>query len=144
MLPERAVPNISDSFSEEPVEWVGKYKGRVLSAMGRTSLSASRAANDLNLLAFSRKMRPRRILRHPTENKKNAETRENLSTWCERTAAPNRHCMTPRAPRPKLLPRMGKNLSKKDAGHPTSDMTRTMDWKMISSLLRTAQKAPAA
>jgi hypothetical protein len=38
--------------------------------------------------ALSRKIKPRRTLRQPMENRKKAETRVNVSTWWERTAAP--------------------------------------------------------
>ena len=38
--------------------------------------------------ACSRKTRPRVMFKQPTEKRKNAATRENLSTWWERTVAP--------------------------------------------------------
>jgi len=43
---------------------------------------------DRFAFARSRKIRPRRTLRHPTEKRKKADTRVNVSTWCERIAAP--------------------------------------------------------
>jgi len=56
----------------------------------------------------SRKMRPTRMLRQPTEKRKKADTRANSSIWCERTEAPIKHWKTPRAPTPKSGPRTGK------------------------------------
>jgi len=113
--------------------------------------------------ADSRKMRPTKTLRHPMEKRRNAETRVKVSTWCDKMAAPILYhtyvlvrwtaegkrgdaysiSISPRAPRPKSLPRTGKNLVKKTEGQPNSDIRRTSVWKMMKSLLRTAQNAPA-
>lgn len=95
-------------------------------------------------LARSRKMRPRRILRHPSAKRKNAETRLKSSTWWERMAAPRRHWKIPRAPSPNVGPRTGKKRSKKAIGQPISERKRMMTWKMMNSRLMIAQKTPAA
>lgn len=104
---------------------------------GRTSLPRSRHDKMERLsLALPRKMRPTSMLAHPIENRKKAVTKGNSPTWCERTEAPSlrrcgfewdvggaleityKHCMTPRAPRPKSFPRTGKKRSKIAAGQP--------------------------
>lgn len=69
----------------------GEKGGTLTPAMcvGRTPFACSRHDVRERLdFALSRKMRPARQLTQPTENRKNAETRVNVSTWCERTAAP--------------------------------------------------------
>jgi len=67
----------------------------VRDAVGSPSLfplaSARQARMDRFALADSRKMRPKSMLRHPTEKRKKADTSVNLSTWCERICAPIRH-----------------------------------------------------
>ena len=56
---------------------------------GRALLACSfQDVMDRFVFARSRKIRPRRTLRHPTEKRKKADTRVNVSTWCERIAAP--------------------------------------------------------
>ena len=57
---------------------------------------------------LSRKTRPRRMLRQPTEKRKKAETSGKVSTRWERMEAPMRHSKTPRAPMPNSGPRTGK------------------------------------
>jgi len=54
-----------------------------------------------------------------------------------------RHCMSPRAPTPKFLPKTGKNRSKNEDGQPNSERIRTIVCPMIRSRLRTAQNSPA-
>jgi hypothetical protein len=61
-----------------PATWVG-------SALFAWSRHEVRERLDL---ADSRNMRPTRVFRHPKEKRKKAETRVNVSTWCERIAAP--------------------------------------------------------
>lgn len=54
--------------------------------------------------------------------------------------------MTPSAPSPKSLPRIGKYVAKNvsmNIGLPTSERIRTMTCPMIRSLFSTAQKTPA-
>ena len=77
--------------------------------LGRTDLASSRQERmERFVFAFSRKMRPRRILRHPIEKRKKAETRVKSSVCWERTVAPMRHWKIPKAPRPNEGPRTGK------------------------------------
>jgi hypothetical protein len=55
----------------------------------------------------------------------------------------DRHWKRPRAPKPKSLPRTGKNLSKKRDAQPNSDKRSTIVSPMIKRRLSTAQNAPA-
>jgi hypothetical protein len=56
---------------------------------GKRPLASSRQERmERFVLAFSRKMRPRRMLRQPREKRKKAETRVKVLVCCERTVAP--------------------------------------------------------
>jgi len=94
-------------------------------------------------LAFSLKMRPAAMFKHPTEKRKKPATRVKSSVWWLRIAAPRRHWKIPMGPRPKFDPRTGKKRSKKVIGHENSESRRMSTWKRIRRRLRTAQKTPA-
>src|SRR5712671_250472 len=65
--------------------------GRVPAASS-SSLPPFLHARMLRLaLAFSRKMRPRVMFRHPTEKRRKALTSVNVPMWCERIVAPMLH-----------------------------------------------------
>jgi len=146
------VPNSevgSSSFSGLPLNTEDTNDGAALRNGGRVSFgrmplaSARQDMMERLVLADSRKMRPRIMLRQPREKRKKAATSVKSSTWCERMLAEIKHWKIPRAPKPKEAPRTGKNRSKKAAGQPSSDIISMMTWKMIKSRLTMAQKTPA-
>jgi len=67
------------------------------------------------------------MLMQPRTKRKKAETKVKSSTWCDRIWVEMRPWNMPRGPRPKLVPKTGKNRSKKGAGQPHSETGRWMD-----------------
>ena len=81
------------------MKWGGSTPTALLNSMpfskpprtgaGRTSLARSfQAVIERRGLAFSRKINPTSMFKHPREKRKKAETRVNALTWWERIAAP--------------------------------------------------------
>jgi len=112
-------------------------------------------------LADSRKIKPNSMLMHPRTKRKKPETRVKSSTWWDSICVAMRPWNMPKGPRPNLLPKTGKNLSKSGMGQPISDtvtcclenvgsekkaenvQNSMIVWTIIKRLATTAQKGPA-